>query len=92
MCLFMGFISLSYIKNLWFFMCESWVNKIKENKIHPNEVTILCSRISVLKEIDFIIRKKFNEKTTRTFESKELYERGTNKYDILKSLNKEPIV
>ena len=42
----------------------------------------LCSRISVLKEIDFIIRKKFNEKTTRTFESKELYERGTNKYDI----------
>jgi hypothetical protein len=45
-----------------------------------------------LKEIDFIIRKKFNEKTTRTFESKELYERGTNKYDILKSLNKEAIV
>ena len=71
---------------------ESIFNKIKENKIHPNEVTILCSRISVLKEIDFLVRKKFNEKTTRTFESKELYERGTNKYDILKSLNKEPIV
>lgn len=32
------------------------------------------------------------EKTTRTFESKELYERGTSKYDILKSLNKEAIV
>ena len=71
---------------------ESIFNKIKENKIHPNEVTILCSRISVLKEIDFLIRKKFNEKTTRTFESKELYERGTNKYDILKSLNKEAII
>lgn len=61
---------------------ESIFKKIKENKIHPNEVTILCSRIAVLKEIDFLIRKKFNEKTTRTFESKELYERGTNKYDI----------
>ena len=35
-----------------------------------------------MKEIDFLVRKKFNEKTTRTFESKELYERGTNKYDI----------
>ncbi|MCT7535859.1 WYL domain-containing protein [Aliarcobacter cryaerophilus] len=61
---------------------ESIFNKIKVNNIHPNEVTILCSRISVLKEIDFLIRKKFNEKTTRTFESKELYERGTNKYEI----------
>jgi len=45
-----------------------------------------------LKEIDFIIRKKFNEKTTRTFESKELYERGTKTNNILKSLNKEAII
>jgi len=61
---------------------ESILKKVKENKIHSNEVTILCSRITVLKEIDFLIRKKYNEKTTRTFESKELYERGANKYDI----------
>ncbi len=61
---------------------ETIFKKVKENKIHSNEVTILCSRISVLKEIDFLIRKKFNEKTTRSFESKELYESGTNKYDI----------
>jgi hypothetical protein len=47
--------------------------EIRNNKLHPNDVTILSSHISFLREIDFLIRKKYNEKTITTFESKERY-------------------
>lgn len=48
--------------------------EIRQNKLHPNEITILSSHLSFLVEIDFLIRKKYNEKTITTFESKERYE------------------
>jgi hypothetical protein len=48
--------------------------EIKNNNIHPNEITILSSHLSFLIEIDFLIRKKYNEKTITTFESKERHE------------------
>jgi len=47
---------------------------IKENDIHPNDVTILCSKIRTIREIDYIIRNEFNEKTLTTFETKEMSE------------------
>lgn len=47
---------------------------IKENDIHPNDVTILCSKIKTVREIDYIIRNKFNENTLTTFETKEMSE------------------
>lgn len=48
----------------------------KREYIHPNDMVILSSSISQMREIDFLIRKnpKFNEKTLTTFESKEAYE------------------
>lgn len=48
--------------------------KIKKEDIQPNDVCILSSKISPLREIDYLIRTKFNEKTLTTFESKEIYE------------------
>jgi hypothetical protein len=52
----------------------SYIFKVaKRDKIHPNEIAIISSKISLLKDIDFLIRKdnRFNEKTLTTFESKE---------------------
>ena len=48
--------------------------RIRANNIHPNDVCILGSKIKLLREIDFIVRKEFNEKTLTTFETKEMYE------------------
>lgn len=47
---------------------------IKDENIHPNDVTILCSKISTIREIDYIVRNKFNEKTLTTFETREMLE------------------
>jgi len=47
---------------------------IKGENIHPNDATILCSKISTMREIDYIVRNKFNEKTLTTFETKERFE------------------
>lgn len=48
----------------------------KREYIHPNDMVILSSSISQMREIDFLIRKNpnFNEKTLTTFETKEAYE------------------
>jgi len=53
---------------------SSIFKNIKENDIHPNDVTILCSKIKTVREIDYIIRNKFNENTLTTFETKEMSE------------------
>lgn len=47
---------------------------IKANKLHPNDVCILSSKIEVIREIDYFIRNDFNERTITTFESKETYD------------------
>lgn len=48
----------------------------KNESIHPNDMVILSSSISQMREIDFLIRKNtnFNERTLTTFETKEAYE------------------
>lgn len=51
---------------------------IKNENIHPNDVAILCSKISTIREIDYIVRKEFNEKTLTTFETKEMFESPNN--------------
>lgn len=51
---------------------SSIFRNIKENDIHPNDVTILCSKIRTIREIDYIVRTEFNEKTLTTFETKEM--------------------
>ncbi|MBA6413403.1 AAA family ATPase [Parahaliea sp. F7430] len=47
----------------------------KRESIHPNDMVIISSSISQMREIDFLIRKNanFNEKTLTTFETKEAY-------------------
>jgi hypothetical protein len=48
----------------------------KKESIHPNDMVILSSSISQMREIDFLTRtnSKFNEKTLTTFETKEAHE------------------
>lgn len=63
--------------------------EIKKNNLHPNEITILSSHLSFLIEIDFLIRKKYNEKTITTFESKERHELEIKKQiNSLKTIRK----
>ena len=47
---------------------------MKENNIHPNDLCVLGSKISVLRNLDKSYRQLTNEKTNTTFESQELYE------------------
>lgn len=56
-------------------------NEIKKNDVHPNDIVILSSRIHIVREIDFLIRTKYKEKTLTTFETKEQLESN----DILKT-------
>ena len=53
---------------------------IKKNNIHPNDICILSSNISKLRELDFRIRTEMNEKTQTTFESKEQFDRLQEQY------------
>lgn len=46
-------------------------NEIKNNNLHPNDVVILASRIKIVREIDYLIRTKYKEKSLTTFENKE---------------------
>ncbi len=55
-------------------LIETIFRVIKENNIHPNDICILAYHIELLRELDFLIRKKFNEKTLTTFETKEVFE------------------
>ena len=47
---------------------------MKQNQIHPNDLCILGSEISVLRRLDKAYRDISNEKTNRTFEKQEVYE------------------
>ena len=51
---------------------KSIYKEIRNYNIHPNDVCILSSNTNMLKEVDYIIRNTFNEKTLTTFETKEL--------------------
>ncbi len=44
---------------------------LEKNKIHSSDAGILCSKVELLRELDFLIRTKKNEKTTTIFETKE---------------------
>lgn len=46
---------------------------LRANNIHPSDTTILNSRIALLRDIDHLIRQG-NEKTSTTFETKEVFE------------------
>ena len=89
-----NFAIFSGIKSLFPSLTNQFLKDILNDKINGNlnKKTITNSASTYYLTSATTNKKSNNEKTTRTFESKELYERGTNKYDILKSLNKEAIV
>lgn len=57
---------------------EKVYSVLAKNKIHSSDSGILCSKVEILRAIDFSIRTLKNEKTATTFESQE-------EFDIIKS-------
>lgn len=45
-----------------------------KHKIHPSDVGILCSKVELIRELDYLIRDVKKEKTTTTFESQEEFD------------------
>ncbi|WP_320033794.1 AAA family ATPase [Halarcobacter sp.] len=64
-------------------LVKSIYEEIRQNNIQPNDISILSSNVNLLREIDYIIRTKYNENTLTTFETKEMFER-INKKEIEK--------
>jgi len=50
---------------------ERALHFVREQDIHPNDVCIISSGITLLRQIDFLIRKERNERTQITFEKEE---------------------
>ncbi len=63
---------------------EAVYSVLEKNKIHSSDAGILCSKVEILRAIDFSIRTVKNEKTTTTFESQEEFD--TIKKDETKKL------
>lgn len=52
---------------------EEFYKILEKNSIHSSNAGVLCSRIDILRSLDFLIRTKKNERTATTFESQEEY-------------------
>lgn len=52
---------------------EKVYNVLERNQIHSSDVGILCSKVEILREIDYLIRTKKRENTSIVFESQEEY-------------------
>lgn len=68
---------------------EKIYQTINKNQIHSSDVGVLCSKIELIREIDFVIRRKKYEKTKTTFESKEEY--NIEREKALKSLKEKGV-
>lgn len=53
---------------------ESIYSVLTINKIHSSDAGILCSKVEILRSIDFLIRNTKNEKTITSFESQEEFD------------------
>jgi hypothetical protein len=79
---------------------EAIYSVLEKNKIHSSDAGILCSKVEILRAIDFSIRTIKNEKTATTFESQEefdtikndetkkLIDKGVAEVDIKYNINK----
>lgn len=47
---------------------------LEQQQIHSSDVAVLCSKVELLREIDYLVRHDKKEKTTTTFESQEEWE------------------
>ena len=64
-----------YEKNKIEKLTENIYKQIREFNIHPNDIAIMASHKEILREIDYFIRKKYNEKALTTFETQEYYDK-----------------
>lgn len=48
-----------------------YIGSVVKFNIHPSDVTILSSKIDILRDIEYQIKNQLKEKTTTTFETKE---------------------
>ena len=79
--------NLSSIYEYFYYQSSQEIKKVFEEiysvlnglGIHRNDICILSSNISILREFDFFIRHNQHEKTTTVFENKELYEELKNR-------------
>jgi superfamily I DNA/RNA helicase len=55
---------------------------MKKKDIHPSDAAVLGSNVDILKDIDYVIRNKYKEKVTTTFETKEVWDYLIDKYEI----------
>lgn len=61
---------------------------LNRNEIHSSDAGILCSKVELLRELDFLIRTKKKEKTATTFESQEEYEKMKGKEKAIEKLRR----
>jgi hypothetical protein len=57
------------------YLCNVIFDVLTRNEIHSSDSGILCSKVELLRELDFLIRTKKKEMTSTTFESQEEYEK-----------------
>lgn len=61
---------------------------INRKNIHPNDICFLSSKVEILREFDYMIRKEKKEKTQTTFETKEIFEKEKDKASLDRILQK----
>ncbi|MEH8031821.1 nuclease-related domain-containing DEAD/DEAH box helicase [Gallibacterium anatis] len=67
-------INYYFIDNLDInYIVEKYKLFLQKNLLHENDACFLGGKIDTLREIDFIIRKKYHQKTKSMFETKEMY-------------------
>lgn len=67
---------------------EKIYNVLEKNNIHSSDVGVLCSKVEILRDLDFSIRTIKHENTTITFESKEEYLASQNNNEKIKELRR----
>ena len=63
-------------------VCDLIMNLMKKKNIHPSDAAVLCPNVDILRDIDFVIRNKYKENVTTTFETKDVWEYLTKKHEI----------
>ena len=51
---------------------KQYIDCVTTYNLHPSNISILSPKIDCLRELDYLIRNKMKEKTTTTFETKEV--------------------
>lgn len=61
---------------------------MERNRIHSSDVGLLCSKVEILRSVDFFIRTIKNERTMTAFESQEEYKKNSNNSGILDTIRR----